>query len=271
MTDVKNISHPKQFYRWEIVKLSVNFLFNISQDHIIRKKWTIHPIFPNKTVANETIDLPNNPSVFTYKLIIKSNTLDYGLYKFKLEIELEINTIKKYETFIETHIKIIPGGIALFSLENGLDFIRIGTEQGLIFNTLEHAYDMDFKINIRELKNINFYCFKMDINLLNNDFKIDDNRFSQEFDKRIDLKSFKIFTNVLNECIYDREKVNFSENSKIMNVEPKSWPYDENSFSLFFVETYYLDTRYYQFIKVQKLNVPIVPLVSTRYILYLSK
>ena len=267
MTDIKNITHPKQFYRWEIIKIYVNFSFNINQDHIIRKKWNIYPILPDKALANTSIDLSDNPSVFTNKLIIKSNTLSYGLYKLKLEVELEMNTIDgstRYETFIETHIEIIAGGIALFSLENGLDFVKIGTEQGLVFNPLEHGYDMDFIINIKELQNVNFYCFKMEINQISNEFKIDDNRFSQDFNHSNDLRNFKRYITSFNECINDKKKINFYENSKVMTIEPKSWPYDKNSFSLFLIETYYLDVRYYQFIKVQKLNVPMVPQGSTK-------
>ncbi|RNA05799.1 polycystic kidney disease 1-like 2 [Brachionus plicatilis] len=182
MTDIKNITHPKKFFRSDIIIIHTDFKFNVDRDFTIRKKWTIFPIFPNKTIKNKSFDLLNNPTVNTYNLVIKSNTLDYGLYLFKLHVELEVNLVNKmtrFEKSIETHVQVLPGGIALFSLENGLEFVRIGTEQGLTFNTIKYAYDMDFIIKIHDLEYVNFYCFKMDIKHLNDQFSITDKRFDQ--------------------------------------------------------------------------------------------
>lgn len=267
MTDIKNVTHPKKFSRSDIIVMNIDYKFDINRDHIIKKKWTIYAMFPNKTICNKSIELINNPTIHTYNLVIKSNTLEYGLYQLKFHVELLVNLERKsvgYENLIETHIEVVPGGIAVFSLENGLDSLRIGTEQSIKFDTIKYAYDMDFLYDIRNLEKLNFYCFKMNIKRINDTFNINEKRFEEITTQGQDLANFKKNSILYNECIDNRNKIYFYQNNKILMIEAESWPFDPNSFSLFLVEAYYLNKRYFQFIKVEKLNVPFVPEGSTR-------
>ena len=106
----------------------------------------------NDTFDSDPIELEHNPTVFRNELIIKSNTLHYGTYKIvywvyvKIDVGYLTDIKNEIEYLVETYFKIVPSGIAVFFLQNALDFIKLGNKQTLELNPIKYAYDMDFLV-----------------------------------------------------------------------------------------------------------------------------
>ena len=103
------------------------------------------------------IDLSSNPTSTSTELLIKENTLEYGLYSFKLKVIVYFNSNSNLTNEDETFIEIIPTGIAIFGLENGVNSIVIGSQQSLNLSPGVYTKDMDEVITPDTLK-YQFYC-----------------------------------------------------------------------------------------------------------------
>ncbi|CAF1114628.1 unnamed protein product, partial [Brachionus calyciflorus] len=214
----------------------------------------------NNSFTDPPIKLENNPTVNYSQLIITSNIMEYGVYKLVHWVYVKVDTgylkdiPNEIEHFIDVFIHIVPGGIALFCLENGLDNIKIGKKQTLELNPIKYAYDMDFLVTANSL-NYTFYCKQ-----INSSQNIKDIR-DIDFSESDDLLSFKYSKNssLKNECFNSSDDLEFDSTGKIITINNLL-----NNYSLFIVTTYHLSKLYFQTIKVENIEIEEVPYASIK-------
>lgn len=185
-----NILDPGINYRSDLIKVISNIWYDCPINFNAKLYWKIFKINYNNYNESTLINLGDNPTLTSETLVIRRNTLSYGLYRIVryVEMEVEKGILKFINTALsaeqDTYIKIVPSGIAVFGLENGLDFIKIGFFQKLSLEPLKYSYDMDFLVKTSSL-NFNFYCFDIDENTSFKEFSLQNFNLTDEFDLKI--------------------------------------------------------------------------------------
>jgi hypothetical protein len=142
------------------------------------------------------LDLSKNPSALTGELIFAENALDYGLYEFQFSINLtSISGI--FQNSIRTYARIVPSGVIVFALENGMNEIKVGSNQRFFLKPAVYSYDLDNLIPPSQL-NFTYYCQVVRSNSKN-----------QNVQNQIDLETFKIN----NKLLMNRNETCFGLNS----------------------------------------------------------
>ena len=81
-----SIHAPRQVMKSENLTLDSRVQIDCNSSMIYKARWTVF----KGDHLNETVQLSSNIDVNQLKLIIKSNTLSYGLYKVCLKIQMQI-------------------------------------------------------------------------------------------------------------------------------------------------------------------------------------
>jgi len=115
--------------------------------------WTLNRIISNGPLL---IDLSANPTHDLPEIVVKSNTLDYGLYEFTVQVEIQLVS-NIFKNKLKTYVEIVPTGLVVYGIENGIQSISIGFGQTLTFNPIIYSFDFD---NLASIKNLTFkfYC-----------------------------------------------------------------------------------------------------------------
>ena len=104
------------------------------------------------------IDLSTNPTSASSELVVKENTLDYGIYKFTLQVPVTYNLVNQITSnLIETYVQIIPTGLAVFAIENGVSSVLIGSRQAFSLQPSIYTIDMDSIITPDKLS-FTYFC-----------------------------------------------------------------------------------------------------------------
>jgi hypothetical protein len=115
--------------------------------------WTLNKINSGVT---QLIDLSVNPTFDSSEIVIQSNTLDYGLFEFTIQVEIKVLT-SVLTSKVSTYVEIIPTGLVVYGLENGIQSISIGFSQTLILNPIKYSFDSGNMASISNLT-FKFYC-----------------------------------------------------------------------------------------------------------------
>lgn len=114
----------------------------------------------NKTTNKpiDTVDLSKNPTSKLSELVIKGNKVDYGLYKFELFVNVTFNvSVTLTSNVVYSYVEVIPSGIAVYSVKNGVSNILIGSNQEFLLQPALYSYDMDDVITADKLGFV-LYC-----------------------------------------------------------------------------------------------------------------
>ncbi|CAF0988120.1 unnamed protein product, partial [Brachionus calyciflorus] len=258
--DIHNLSFPAKYFRSEIIKITMKLDLFFIQRHSIKRSWEIFKQVDSTTFSNSSINF-FNPTLNTSQIILPSNFLEYGVYKLVHKIRITILTGGIYdvskESLLETYIEIVPGGVAVFSLENGLDYLKIGKNQSLELNPLKYAYDMD-KLTDTSLLDFKFYCFLSD-------------KDETDFGKKIEIISvvqdiFTIKNSGLNksECFINTSKIHLNSNGKVLTINQSGLTFRENQSYIFLTTCLHYGKMYHQVVRVEVLNLLVLPQVSIK-------
>jgi hypothetical protein len=130
--------------------------FNYTQTFSQNYKWTVYELNESSLNVENQLDLSGNPSRNSANLVFGSNTLTYGLYKFVLLVNMDMTSIF-FQEELTTYIRIIPTGINVYGLENGLTDFSIGQSQGVKLKPDQYSADPDLVTNTSTLA-YKFYC-----------------------------------------------------------------------------------------------------------------
>jgi hypothetical protein len=103
----------------------------------------------------QNISLIKNPTATRSVLSIKGFTLNFGFYEVIYHVYQIHSPISS--SVSKTYLRIIPSGIAVFGLRNGVREVQIGSEQSLIILPSNYSRDLDSFISPYSL-DFNFFC-----------------------------------------------------------------------------------------------------------------
>jgi hypothetical protein len=137
------------FYLTSITYFSCNSL-----SYSFKYLWSV-----SRTDIMKTIDLISNPTWQSSELVIQPNTLEYGSYKFSLNLTAVTfgDKSETTTTSISRLIQIVPTGIKVNAIRNGISSVLIGLQQNFTLNPELYSSDLDNVILASQLR-FKFYC-----------------------------------------------------------------------------------------------------------------
>ena len=120
------------------------------------KKWLIYEINPNTASLKNLIDLADIVSAVSAEIFIPSNFLNYGIYRFIYQVSMDGDANSFFET-VDTFIRIVPTGIAIFPFSGGIKEVSIAMGQSIDLDPGRYSYDLDGLISGTQLT-YKFYC-----------------------------------------------------------------------------------------------------------------
>jgi hypothetical protein len=159
----KQIS-PLVMLRSKLFSLStITYISCMNQTFTLTYSWTLNQI--SNSVNKSLIDLTQNPTSHLSELVMQANTLLYGLFEFNLEVKMVTSKENNngllppsMSSFIKTYIQIIPSGIVVNAIENGISSILIGLQQNFTLNPSKYSFDLDNLITPSQILQFKFYC-----------------------------------------------------------------------------------------------------------------
>ena len=132
----------------------------MNQTFTLTYSWSLNQI--SNSVNKSYIDLTQNPTSHSSELVMQANTLAYGLYEFNLEVKITYNNngllTTSMSSFLKTYIQIIPTGIMVKAIQNGISSILIGSQQNFTLNPSKYSSDLDNLITPSQILQFKFYC-----------------------------------------------------------------------------------------------------------------
>ena len=119
--------------------------------------------------------LSSNPTSSTAQLVIPANTLSFGIYQFTYQVyALVTSSNTLLSSNIESvFVEIVPTGLAVFALANGVSGVMIGYQQ--VFTLSPGLYSIDFDYLISpSILNYKFYCSTVMLNVTSSPNNNDD-------------------------------------------------------------------------------------------------
>ena len=112
--------------------------------------------------------LSSNPTSSSAQLVIPANTLSYGVYEFIFQVTATITSsnIVLASNIQSVYIEIIPTGLAVFAIANGVSGFVIGYQQTYTLSPGLFTIDFDYIVSPSSL-NFTFYCSTVMLNGLN--------------------------------------------------------------------------------------------------------
>lgn len=199
-SEFKNTSHPLIFFRNESISISATVTPQCFEAYSLTFKWVLFTLDFNGTETE--FSLTNNPSLNTLDLQISPNTLLYAIHKIELQANLTVDTgyiknIKNvFSNISEAFIQIIPTGIEILTLENRLNYLKVGFNQSFELEPAKFSYDIDQVAKFEELK-FEFFCFiknqSENFTLLNlKNFNLTKNLFDYQINSNLSSECFTV-------------------------------------------------------------------------------
>ncbi len=156
---------PKKIFRSQLFSLSTIAYFACNYTYSLDYIWSLRRVDIPKV-----FDLTKNPTFKSSELVIQSNTLDFGLYEFIIQINIVSTDLKNVSNTANTFIQIIPSGLAIFGLQNGISSQLVGSSQSFTLNPALYSLDLDYLLSMNKL-NYTFFCNSINNNWLNSSSK----------------------------------------------------------------------------------------------------
>ena len=137
----------------------------MNQTFTLTYSWSLNQI--SNSVNKSYIELTQNPTSHSSELVMQANTLAYGLYEFNLEVKMTYNIgllTPSMSSFLKTYIQIIPTGIMVKAIQNGISSILIGSQQNFTLNPSKYSSDLDNLITPSQILQFKFYCTTILVN-----------------------------------------------------------------------------------------------------------
>ena len=159
----ENFFLPKKIARTKMIILLAESILRCNLTLSNEKKWQLFLVNEVNGRHISQIDLSNNPTVKNSEIVIRPNTLRYGLYKFVFVVRMVGSNLlgRRFESSIDTYLRVVPTGIVVWGLKGGAAERRLGMNQQLKFSPVEFSFDQDALVSISSLK-FKFYCTVVD-------------------------------------------------------------------------------------------------------------
>lgn len=199
-----NASAPLKINRSKLFSIASTTFIYCNTNYTTKYTWTVKKVNKTNSEILSSINLSSNPTSQSPELVIKRNTLDYGLYNFKLNLVVCFNTINQVTSEDEIFIEIIQTGLVIFGAQYGVSNFQIGSKQTFYLNPSVYSFDLDSVITPDQLSYL-YYCTTKG--------SLNKNGISQS---SIDLYTYQ--NSVLN---LDRNQTCFGSKSKNLSLKTK--------------------------------------------------
>ena len=249
-----NSHNPLQIERSKLFTVSTNETSQCELEYTSKKSWELIKYDDSTQQYSINIDLSQNPTSSLNELVVHPNTLSYGLYKFNFTIRIQTVNFTKFNS-IQTYIEIIPTGLVIFALPNGISQVLIGSSQSVSLMPSLYSYDIDQIINVSSLI-FRFYCKKT-----NTSSSLVTQSYSNQ--SLIIRNNQECFGQNINGYTFDINQ------SSQLNISAKSLSYMGKAISYDFkIETSYMTKIFSQEIRIDIDPSDIIPLASLRHKIY---
>ena len=152
-----NATYPLKIHRSKQFSIPSTTYFKCYTKYTAVYVWTLKKL--NKTDLNlaSSIDLSTNPTSSSSELLIRSNTLDFGLYIFKLNLVVYYNTSYQVTNSADVYVEIYQTGVTIFAVQYGISNILIGSKQAIFLKPSAFSIDIDSTVAPDMLSYL-FYC-----------------------------------------------------------------------------------------------------------------
>lgn len=166
-----NPDDPLVIRRSEFLRFYTKIIFSCTIEcSELVYKWSIKKL--NDSNPNQILQhviIPENPSYDFEEFSILENTLEYGLFRIIFEVSgtgHSFNKIKSFYSRAHTYLKVVPTGLIVFAMRNGINSALIGYNQSIKFEPIKYSRDPDELSNMTKLE-YKFYCRVVDKSLKN--------------------------------------------------------------------------------------------------------
>ena len=158
------VNEPFELIRSKPVSFPVNLTLDCFEPYTYTKKWTVNLIDSATHQVLKGVDLFNNISTVLSELYIPENTLTYGLYEviYEVNVTMTVDPYINFTNFRYNYFKIVPSGIAINGIENGVTSLFIGSNQEFHLTPTNYSYDLDELADLSSL-NYKYYCRTIDL------------------------------------------------------------------------------------------------------------
>jgi hypothetical protein len=160
MDSIFTRANPQIIPRSKLFSLNTATYFSCTSSYAMTFKWS-STLIVNSTFMTK-IDLSSNPTWQSTILVTQANSLAFGLYAFNFQTNVTITkTSNIFQTNnLTTYVQIIPSGLAVYGLQNGVSGLLIGTQQSFSLKPALFSLDLDSLIQPSTLQ-YKFYCFTL--------------------------------------------------------------------------------------------------------------
>jgi hypothetical protein len=120
------------------------------------KEWFLYEINPLTGSYTKTVDKRDIISSFSSEIYIPSNFLDNGTYQFIYQVTMDCAE-GSFMDSVDSFIRIVPSGMAIFPFSGGIKEISIGRGQSIDLDPGRYSYDFDGLLVGTELT-YKYYC-----------------------------------------------------------------------------------------------------------------
>ena len=145
--------------RSSLFSLKSSIFFDCNVSYSLAYKWSL---FRNDT--GQYIDLSSNPTWQTTELVMQPFQLLYGLYEFVIQVRVSVTSVTRSTS---KFVLIMPTGIAVFGIPNGVSGLLIGSLQSVVLDPRTNSIDLD-RLYSPSLLHYTFYCQMYSTNTLTN-------------------------------------------------------------------------------------------------------
>ena len=145
---------PQIIYRSKTFSLSTETYFACYEGYSLQNTWLVTNMATMKTT---------NLKETSTRLVVQSNTLAFGLYRYTFQVSIRLYNNGSLFNAVNTFIQIVPIGVTVFALQNGISSILIGSQQTFTLDPASYSIDLDGVISPTLLQ-FTFYCNTIDLN-----------------------------------------------------------------------------------------------------------
>jgi hypothetical protein len=120
------------------------------------KQWLVFEVNSKTGLKNRTVNTSDIISSFSAEIHIPSNFLDYGIYRFTYQVSMD-DDANAFTNSVDTFIRIVPLGMAIFPFSGGIKAITIGMGQPIDLDPGKYSYDYDALLMGTQLT-YKFFC-----------------------------------------------------------------------------------------------------------------
>ena len=146
------LQSPGQIFRSNMFSLVTVTYFGCNLTYTQVNTWLL-----TRVDIQQTIDLTTNPTSTQSELVMQANTLAYGTYQFTYQVSISVQSMASFTSSVSTCIQIVPTGLAIFALQNGISSLLIGYGQSQILSPPLYSFDFDALAIISSLT-FKYYC-----------------------------------------------------------------------------------------------------------------